>query len=423
MSNCYFFFFLLFCFQPLFALPLSIDVHGKAVVLINGKTGQILFEKEKDLLIYPASTTKIATALFVLEVYEERLVESALGTKEALATISAQVKRESNYRCPPYWLENDGKHMSIKNGELLPMKELLYALLINSPNDAANVIASHISGSVSQFMEDLNGYFKSIGLVKTHFVNPHGLHHPMHMTTAKEMALLGARAIKHPLFRDIVLRSSYKFPQTNLEYERILAQTNALVKRGAHHYPYAIGIKTGTTKAAGKCLVAAAEKEGRLLVASLFGYGKREELYGDAIKLFERAFAEKKRSVILLPEGMHPFKGEVFGKKRALIAILPKALQYDFYPSERESVYVHLKMDVLKLPMYKGEKMGELLIKNRAGEILGREAIFTAKNIRAGLFVSMKNYTRWKRVYIVIGGAALFMLSMKVFKKKRRSRY
>jgi len=421
MNRFFFYHFLvLLLVTEISASALDVEIHGKAAVLMNADTHKVLHAKEKDLFVYPASTTKVATALFVLETCPEVLSEIAVGSKETLATISPQAKQESNYRSPAYWLETDGCHMSIKRGEELVVKDLVYALLINSPNDAANVIAAHVGSSVPKFMERLNGYLHKVGLTKTHFLNPHGLHHPMHRTTAKEMALLTSIGVQNPIFRDIVCKSSYLFPKTNLEYERTLSQSNRLVKRGSYHYPYAIGVKTGTTKAAGKCLLAAAEKEGRLLVAALFGYAKREDLYGDAVQLFEAAFAEKKKRLVLLPEGTHPFKGIVGGKKRNLLASLPKGLKYDFYPSERESVRVHLEMDDLSLPVAMGARMGELLIKNEAGVVLGSEPIFAGKTIRPTLLASLTLLFKKKETFYALAGALFIVFVLRFRKNKQR---
>ncbi len=177
--KCSLSFFVFFVFHlDLFSEPLSLQIHSESGILMNADTGVILFEKNAHEAAFPASITKVATALFVLKTHGNRLENSVTVKPEALASISPQNKRQSNYKSPAYWLETDGSHIGMKKGEEMSLRNLLYALLISSANDAANVIAQHAGGTIQKFMEKENAYLKELGCQHTHFLNPHGLHHP-----------------------------------------------------------------------------------------------------------------------------------------------------------------------------------------------------------------------------------------------------
>src|SRR5262249_25642973 len=137
--------------------------------------------------------------------------------REALASITPEAKRQSNYRSPPHWLETDGTHVGIKKGEELSLYDLLHACLIASANDASNIIAQSLGGTIPQFMDEVNAYLKEIGCKNTHFNNPHGLHHPDHYTTAYDLAMMAKEGLKDPVFRKIVSLMRHSCPRTNLE--------------------------------------------------------------------------------------------------------------------------------------------------------------------------------------------------------------
>lgn len=377
----------------------SFESQAKSCILMNGHSQKILFAKNQDEYIFPASTTKIVTALYVLKNCTEMLEQVAVAKKAALLTITPQAKKESNYRSPGYWLETDGICLGIKVGEEMVVKDLLTAMLVKSPNDAANVLADHIGGSIEEFMNKISSFLLELGLTKSSFINPHGLHHPMHRSTAYEMAVLTCEALKFPLFRNIIQMTSFHFPQTNLEYERPLVQTNRLVKTNRYFYPYCIGGKTGTTAAAGKCLVAVAEKEGRLLVACQFGCESREALYGDCIRLFEEAFAEKQIGKKMLKEGRHEMTVEILGKKRKVQAHLPQPVIYRYYPSEQESMKLRVAIDK-KMPILKGEKIGEIILENETKSVQQKFPIYAAEKIQYSWQELLVQFVRSKKVLI-----------------------
>ena len=233
-------------------------ISAKHAVLIDADTGEVLFEKDGNTRVPMASTTKIATAIAVIE---------ALPLDKEIA-----VPRES--------VGVEGTSAYLKEGESLTVCDLLHALLLSSANDAAVTLAIATDGSLSAFSERMNRLCDRIGLKDTHFENPHGLPSEGHYTTAHELAVLSAYAMHNPIFAQIVCKKSYSC-QTSITL-RTFRNHNKLLNLSKD----AVGIKTGFTKKSGRCLVGAAEKEGAHLISvtlsapndwndhlSLFHYG------------------------------------------------------------------------------------------------------------------------------------------------------
>lgn len=392
------------------AKPLQLSLKAEGAVLINADTGAVLFEKNAHDPLFPASTTKISTALYALQACSHRLNEKAVVTQDCLASITPQAKKESNYRSPPYWQETDGTHIGLKKGEEMTLHDLLHASLIGSANDASNVLAKHIGGTIPRFMDEVNDFLKKIGCQKTHFNNPHGLHHPDHVTTAYDLAIMAKEGLKNPLFREIVSKMRYICPQTNLEFERTLVQTNLLLRSGGtYYYPRALGVKTGTTQAAGKNLVAAAVENGRLLIAVLMGYrGNRNELYQDAIKLFDAAFHEPLMRRTLLPKGKQKITKAVKGARGTLKTYVSDGVYYDYYPSEERNVSVTVQWDIPALPIAPGQKVGTIRVVDKEGGTVLKDVPLLAQEALKG--------TLWHTICQVSfgeigGGIVLFSLA------------
>ncbi|MBQ9070347.1 MAG: D-alanyl-D-alanine carboxypeptidase [Clostridia bacterium] len=211
------------------------SLSAKAAVLYEPVTDNFLYTKNANVRLPMASTTKIMTALVALE--ESDLNEEIRVADEAIGI--------------------EGSSLYLKRGEILSMKELLYGLMLRSANDAAAAIAYAVSGGIDEFADKMNEKARSLGLTDTHFTNPHGLDDEEHYTTARELALISAAALKNQTFKEIV--SSKKTTITNKDGEaRLVVNHNKLLNL----YDGAIGVKTGFTKRCGRCLVGAAEKDG-----------------------------------------------------------------------------------------------------------------------------------------------------------------
>jgi serine-type D-Ala-D-Ala carboxypeptidase (penicillin-binding protein 5/6) len=418
--------FLLFIFGELHAKPLELSINAEAAILINAKTGKILFEKNAHQMAFPASTTKIATALVALQKSRQGLDITFTAERESVASITPEAKRQSNYRSPPYWLETDGTHVGIKRGEEIRLYDLLHMLLIASANDAANVIAQGLGSTIPKFMEETNAYLKKIGCDNTHFNNPHGLHHPEHVTTAYDLAIMAREGLRDSLFCQIVASVRYTAPQTNLALERHLVQTNQLLKKGSFYYPHATGIKTGFTQTAGKNLVASAQTEDRTLIAVALGYkGSRSELYQDVIKLFESAFNEPKMRQTFLPKGEQKIKTQVAGARNLLKTYLAKSLTYDYYPSEEVAVKVSMHWQIPPLPIAKGTQVGNIKLVDTQGIALCQIPLLALEDLKPTLISQVKTALFKKPLgrKITFGSMAAFILLLlwRLKKSRRRS--
>ena len=350
----------------LFAQSLKTEVSAASAILINAETGAILYEKNARSPCFPASTTKVATALYALSKKPGLQDEQVTAGANALGCVSPQVRRMKH---PSYRLEFGGSHMGLKVGEELAYRDLLHGLLIISANDAANVIAEHVSGSVPTFMAELNQFLREKGIVDTYFSNPHGLPAKDHKTTAHDLAKMAQLAMQIPTFREIVKSVRYTKPASNKQPETVFVQTNALLKPGPHFYPKAIGVKTGYTVSAGQNLVAAAADENRSLIVVLLGCPDTHQRYNDAIALFEAAFNEKKMSRTVFAKGFDLFPHNIKGSKQVLQASLVEDFVIDYYPSEEPQFKATLHWDDLKLPIAQGARVGELRLVFSDGKV------------------------------------------------------
>lgn len=407
----------------LVAKKLEVNVVSDKVILIHADSGKILFEKNIHEKAFPASITKIATALYALELKKSNLDEIFEVSKNAVGSITPSAKKQSNFRSPAYLLETDATHMSLKAGEQLPFYELLSGMLIASANDAANVVAEKLAKSIPEFVEQMNLYIKQIGCNNTHFCNPHGLHHPDHQTTAYDMAMIAKEAWKHPLFREIVAKKKHICPKTNLEYERTLVQTNMLLRSGSFHYSKAVGIKTGYTGRAGTTLVSAASSEDRTLIAVVMGSPSTKDRYEDSIRLFEAAFSEKKMRRWLIDKSSKPFKKKISHAKQLLVAYLPEGLYYDFYPSEESPIKCLISWSIPSLPIQQGAPVGTIKIVDDQGIVLKSTFFYAANDVKEKFWFYLKNRLKQKKIiYLATSvGVFLFIIARSTFKKHKRT--
>lgn len=235
-------------------------VAAQSAVLLEMNTGKILCEKNANARLPMASTTKIMTAILAIEYCA--LDEIVEVTREAYGT--------------------EGSSMYLELGEKLEMEDLLYGLMLSSGNDAAMAIAIHIGGSKEGFADVMNEKAAELGLKDTHFVTPNGLHDPKHYTTAYELALISAYAMKNDTFRTIVGTKSYTTHSGNKV--RNLRNKNKTL----YLYEGGNGVKTGYTSAAGRCLSFGAEQNGMQLIGVVLHSG---DTYGDAFSLLNYGFS------------------------------------------------------------------------------------------------------------------------------------
>lgn len=229
------------------------DVYSEAAYLLNLDTGEPLYQKNADKQLTPASLTKIMTAVLVLEQFANDI--SALSTTYV----------SGGYECYDELYLTGCSTADIQPGEKLSYKDLLYALMLRSACEAANIIAVNIGGSLAGFAEMMNLKAAQLGMDNTHFTNAHGLFWENHYTTARDMAVLTQYALSLPMFAEISCSETYTMEATAYHQERLISHTNVMMSKGNggdYYYEYVKGIKTGTLDEAGRCLASTAYKDG-----------------------------------------------------------------------------------------------------------------------------------------------------------------
>ncbi len=243
----------------------ELNLSAQAAVLICVNNGEVLYSKNSDKQLSMASTTKIMTSLLALEYPEP--------DKEI--TVTDEMVRV------------EGTSMGLTAGDSVSLRELVYGMLLQSGNDAANTVAYVIGGSKENFAAMMNARAKQIGMNNTNFVTPSGLDDENHYSTAYDMALLACECMKNPEFAFICSQKRASLTYGNPPYLRTLTNHNKLLGM----YKYSVGIKTGFTKKSGRCLVSAAEKDGVTLVAVTL---RAPDDWNDHIALFEYGFSRCK---------------------------------------------------------------------------------------------------------------------------------
>jgi len=384
-----FFFLSLFVFY-LYSKPLDSQVSARAAILINADTGKVLYEKNAHLPQYPASLTKMATGIFIIE------NTASLTSKITASSHALDITEKKTIEDLPYVLEEDGTMIGLKEGETIPLKGLLYGMLVATANDASNVLAEAIGGTIPDFMEELNEYLRNIGCEKTCFLNPHGLHHPDHKTTAYDLSLIAKRAIQDPFFRKIVSSERYFLPKTNKSGERQLRQTNPLIRKDSpDYYSSAFGIKTGNHSKAKKCLAASARKNGRTLIAILLGCNSKNHATKDAKLLFDHAFSEKKKTRAIVKKN-RVFTFDLNGARALVYSSLKEDLKIQYYPSEEPNLKAFIHWDDLTLPINRDQKVGELQLLDEDENIVAASELYAKETIKSTLLASLKNLLGWK---------------------------
>ena len=255
---------------------------SESAILLDLRTGRVLFEKNSDLRLYPASTTKIMTGILAIE-------NLNMDTVVSISQTAIDVDR-------------DGSNMGLLWNEEISILDLTYGLLVHSANDAANALAENVSGSIDEFVALMNKKAAELGMTNTNFVNTHGYHNDNHYTTAKDLSVLCRYAMQNELFRQIVSTPQYQIAPTN-KYEEIryMTSNNALInpnKGRTYLYSDAQGIKTGHTSVAGACFTCYAERDNMKLITVTMKAPSSGDSFKDTIDLMEYGFNNYKYTEI-----------------------------------------------------------------------------------------------------------------------------
>jgi len=390
------------------------ELEATAAILVHRDSGTVVYEKHADEQVYPASLTKMMTALLAVEAIER-------GDVHASDIVTASETFEEG-------LAADGSTQNIQPGEEMTLEDLLYCMMLASANEACNIVAEYLCGSVSNFVAVMNTRAAELGCENTHFMNPHGLHDPGHYTTARDLYLIAAEALDHALFDTITSTSAYTVPATNLSEERELTNTNRLIsnkKLDPYQYPYALGGKTGSTSAAGYCLMSHAMKNDLEYICIVMG-GHEVELedgaygttnFSDSIALYDWAFNTYELQTITSASEMVqevPVTGSseadyvVVHPATTVTLLLPNDL--DMEAVERE---VSLFQEELEAPVVKGEKLGTVDFVYH-GTVLATTDLLalTSVNASTGIFGAPTESTgsTVRTMFTILAVAALVLL-------------
>lgn len=252
--------------------PDGVSIEAESGIVMDADTGTVLWGKNINEHHFPASITKIMTALIVLE--HCSLDETVTFSHNAV-----------------YNVETGSSNAGIAEGDQLSVKDCLYALLLKSANESANALAEHVAGSTEAFVGMMNQKAKELGCTNTHFDNPSGLNDPNHYTSAYDMALIASAAFKNPVFQEIDSTTSYKLPPNSINPEGLVIYPGhkMLKKSTPYYYPGILGGKTGYTTLAGNTLVTCAQKDGLKLISVILK-GTTPQYWTDTKNLLDFGF-------------------------------------------------------------------------------------------------------------------------------------
>ncbi|MBQ9314539.1 MAG: D-alanyl-D-alanine carboxypeptidase [Clostridia bacterium] len=327
----------------------AIELSSPNAILIDVDSGKILYEKDAYSTVYPASTTKILTSIIALE--NCNLDEEATASYDAIMSV-------------PY----DGSTALIQVGEKWTIKQLVEAMMVCSANEAANIVAEYIGGSVESFASIMNTRAKEIGAKSSNFVNANGLHDDKHVTTVYDMAMIARHGmLTLPELKNATSLKNFSLPNTGFynKGDRNFTNTNKLIiPTSSYYYQYATGMKTGYTSKALNCIVASAEKGGVELIAVVFGSIGAENRTNDVKTLFEYGFTQLKGE-IFFSKGSIVKELNIFGgtsETSAMNAIVNENIIHSIPTDKNVSDYPP-KIEInkgLKAPINSGDVVGTI---------------------------------------------------------------
>lgn len=403
------------------------EISAKHAILMDANYDQVLYEKGAREKAYPASITKVMTALLVCEA-----IDNGQLTKDQMITVSETAM--SN-------LHANGSTANIKAGEIMSVNDLLYCLLLPSANEASNILAEAVSGSVEEFVTLMNKRAQELGCTGTHFANAHGLHDDNHYTSAYDIAVFTKEALKHDLFREIVGTKEYTIQATNLSEPRKFYNTNALLSNWhyiGYTYDKAIGVKTGTTDEAGKCLVSAAKDGDEYLVCVVLGAPLTQEdgsanlsHFADSKSLLKWGFQNFQRTTISKEDAPVAQVAVTLSSESDCVMVKPvgeisRTLPVDLNLDEIKST-VTLFQESVPAPITQGQVLGTITLSYQ-GEVYGTLDLVAVNSVeRSELLYRVAQVKAFfsRTETKLIGGALLIaviavVLKMFVFPKRRR---
>lgn len=339
----------IFCFPAYAANEISVSAEGAALII--AESGELIFGKNENKQLSMASTTKIMTSLLLLE---ENTPEKEITVTSAMTSV-------------------EGTSMGLLPGDKVTCEALVYGMLLESGNDAANTAAYVVSGSPAKFAELMNQKAKLIGMENTNFVTPSGLDAAEHYSTAYDMALLGAYAVSNPEFAKICSTNSISLEYGNPPYRRRLSNHNRLLTM----YDGAFGIKTGFTKKSGRCLVSAAERNGVTLIAVTLN---APDDWNDHTKMFDYGFSVVDNQE-LKTDTSNLTVPIIGGDKTCVSVSLGEECHYPVLKGESMSVKSEILLkNFIYAPVKEGQTVGEVRYYSADGKQIASQTLVAGES-------------------------------------------
>lgn len=312
---------------------------AKAMCVLERDTGKVLYSKNMDKQLANASTTKIATAITV--------IQNCADLDEVITVNDLAVGIE-------------GTSIYLRKQEQISVRDLLYGLMLRSGNDSACALAYHVGGDMETFVNMMNDMAIKAGALNTHFANPHGLDEMNHYTTAYDLAKISAYALKNPIFKDIVSTKQYVIEKTNMSDTRYLTNKNKLLK----NLDGCIGVKTGFTSKAGRCLVSAVERENMTLVCVVLNCGP---MFEESTALLNRGFTDYTNTMVVCKDKIIYNEYYINQEKGVLNLKAEESYYLPLNNFKKEDVKIKYSLKELTGTIDEGEEVGviEVFIDNQ----------------------------------------------------------
>ncbi|AZR74574.1 D-alanyl-D-alanine carboxypeptidase [Anoxybacter fermentans] len=362
-----------------FVNAVEFDIPAKSAILIDAKTGQVLYEKEAHKKLPPASITKIMTLLLAMEAIER-------GEASLNDMVSISKRAESM----------GGSQIYLSTRDRLPLKTLLKAITVASANDACVAVAEYLGGTEENFVRMMNKRARELGMVNTHFVNSTGLPAENHYTTAYDISLMARELIKYKEIRKWA-RIWHETIQLH-DGKRSITNTNTLIKS----YPGIDGLKTGHTSEAGYCLVASVERDGFRLISVVMNTASEQQRNEASARLLDYGFRVFEHKVVVKENETVKDIPIQKGKKQTVDAYTAKSLQVVVFKGTSNQLRREIKPLGKSAPISKGEKVGELIVYQGEKE-LGRVDLLASEDVeKANIFILFFRWL-WKLILDLIG--------------------
>lgn len=403
----------------------SLEINGYSAYVYNVETGVVMYRKNQNDYVYPASTVKLMTAIVAYENIPDLQTVITANKSAILAT--------------------KGSNMAIKEGEKFTAEQLLYGLLVTGANDAANILAEHVAGSIPEFCKLMNEKAKEIGAVNTYYTNPTGLHSDEMKTTAKDTTVIAKYFYSIDELFDMSDTTKYTINSgEHIFKDRILLNRNLLISRvrsEQYYYQRAMGMSLGGTPEAGECIVTAAQDDyGLTYICVIMNSVSENDInYAcvDAVNLLKMCMSKFTYSVVLSQKNIiceMPVRLAVDTDYVTLLpgsdlkALLPSGMNY----ADDISIEPRISEDYAVAPIYEGDKLGEAVVKYKNEIILGSVELVAAKSIDKSNLLYFFDKAQdiilghWFRVFTIFAVILLvlyFAASVVFVSKKKRRRW